>query len=482
MRTSHAVTLAAALAVAAGSVAAVAVRLAEPPTPGRPRAGASATASATTATPVASGALPAATASSVPDLLRLALRESSATPAGVAAAIDPALRAVALGARVSATVTADDGGVRYERDAGTPMVPASTVKLLTAAATLSTLGPDARIETKVARTGSVVGRVLRGDLVLVGGGDPTLTAARPARYPASARVDDLARAVQELGITRVTGRVLVDDSLFVGARTGPAWRPSYVADGHVAPVRALEVDSGHVRPDRAARFADPGLAAGRRFAAALTLRHIVVHAGVDRGRATVPTTPVASVASPPVSVLVERMLLRSDNDLAESLGRLVALRRGQPTSFAGAAAAVTAAVGDLGVPVDAVHLVDASGLSPLNRLTTGVLARVLRLGTDRELPALRPLLTGLSTAGFAGTLEDRFADVGGRAGIGVVRGKTGSLNHVSTLAAVVVTRSAGILIVVAAADQVPSTDVDRAAAALDRAVARLVACGCGAAG
>nr|WP_083191211.1 D-alanyl-D-alanine carboxypeptidase/D-alanyl-D-alanine-endopeptidase [Salipiger sp. CCB-MM3] len=79
--------------------------------------------------------------------------------------------------------------------------PASVAKSLTASYALDTLGPDYRFSTELWTTGAIVGGELKGDLVLVGGGDPTLDTDGLA---------EMARSLAEIGIKKVTGRFIVD--------------------------------------------------------------------------------------------------------------------------------------------------------------------------------------------------------------------------------------------------------------------------------
>jgi D-alanyl-D-alanine carboxypeptidase/D-alanyl-D-alanine-endopeptidase (penicillin-binding protein 4) len=82
-------------------------------------------------------------------------------------------------------------------------------------------------------------------------------------------------------------------------------------------------------------------------------------------------------------------------------------------------------------------------------------------------------------AGWSGTLKDRFRTPaeGSRAGAGVVRAKTGTLNRVNTVAGIVQTAEGRLLAFAVLADQVPSPTLD-AQTALDRLAARLATCGC----
>jgi D-alanyl-D-alanine carboxypeptidase/D-alanyl-D-alanine-endopeptidase (penicillin-binding protein 4) len=175
-----------------------------------------------------------------------------------------------------------------------------------------------------------------------------------------------------------------------------------------------------------------------------------------------------------MSLLVERMLSRSDNDLAEALARAVALAQGEPASFAGAAAAVGAVLAGLGIT--GVDLDDGSGLSRSNRLQPASLTRLLaRAGSEDRFA---PLLAGLPVAGFDGTLARRYRTGPGVPAAGVVRAKTGTLDGVSALAGLVQTADGRLLAFDLTADGVPLGATRGAEAALDRLAAALASCGC----
>jgi D-alanyl-D-alanine carboxypeptidase/D-alanyl-D-alanine-endopeptidase (penicillin-binding protein 4) len=399
--------------------------------------------------------------------------------AGLAAEVDAALADPALGGRLSVSVLdVATGQALYERDAGALLLPASTAKIVTAVATLTATDPDRRLRTRVLAGPDP------GDVVLVGAGDTTLASSAGAqRAPEDARLDVLARqALAALGAMPVT-RVLVDDTLYSGPVVGPGWRPSYVGDGNVAPVMALMVDGGRVRPDRSARHDDPALAAGRALA---ELLRPGAPPAVTRGTAPDGARELAAVESPPLSRQVERMLSASDNDLAEALARQVALELGLPASFDGVARALTAASGRLlqrsGVPADAVRLADGSGLSRESRMAPGALTRLLTTLVSGvvagEPDELAPLLTGLPVAGFDGTLADRYREGATLPGAGVVRAKTGTLMGVSALAGLVRTAEGRLLAFALSADAVPSGGIRAAERVLDRLASSFAACGC----
>jgi D-alanyl-D-alanine carboxypeptidase/D-alanyl-D-alanine-endopeptidase (penicillin-binding protein 4) len=373
------------------------------------------------------------------------------TAEGLTRALTGLLHAKGLGRRVSLSVVdATTGRQVLAVDATREVTPASTAKLATAVAALTVLDPDRRLATRV-----VQGR--SGDVVLVGGGDASLSREGLAL---------LAATVTRAGTP--VRRVLVDDTLFVGPLLGPGWKPGYVKHGSVAPVSALAVDEGRTSDrDGSPRVSDPALTAGRRFAKLLGTREVV------RGAAPAGARQLAVVRSEPVSALVEQMLTHSDNDLAEALGRQVALVAKQPASFEGESAAIAATLRGLGVEVG---LRDASGLSPQDRLrptaVTTLLAKAVR---D---PRYGALLSGLPVAGFDGTLQDRYRSGKTRPAAGLVRAKTGTLDGVSALAGLVRTRDGGLLAFDLTADGVKLGATGAAAKALDRIAAALAGCGC----
>ena len=322
------------------------------------------------------------------------------------------------------------------------------------------------------------------EVVLVGGGDPTLSG--PAAVgplspgyptPASLRILAAQTAAQlhVRGITAVS--VGYDNSLFAGPTLAPGWKPVYQTEGDVAPVSALEVDQGHPDPGRTATAADPAAAAASEFAALLTSDGVTVTGTAAPTHADPAAASLASVSSPPMSQLVQRMLGRSDNDLAEALSRRVAIATGHPATFAGGVAAVKAAIAGLGVDPSGLVTVDASGLSPLDRVRPAALLGLLRLAVDPGHPQFASVLAGLPVAAFSGTLSGRFGGLAA-AGAGLIRAKTGTLDGVVALAGYLPDSSGATLVFATIVTGVATTASARAEAAVDRLTASLAGCGC----
>lgn len=355
----------------------------------------------------------------------------AADPGALAAALRPLLADPALGTVHGASVIdTATGQVLYEAGARQAMTPASTVKIATATASLAALGPDHRIRTTVT-PGSAPGRI-----ILVGGGDPSLTARKkaPAGSGGSlvALAADTAQALKAAGTDSVT--LGYDDSLY----TGPVLHP-IGENPNLAPVTALTADEGRTDASFSGpvkRSEDPSRDTARAFAALLKERGVKVTGEPARAKAATGAVPLATTLSPPLAGLVERMLTHSDNDIAEALARQTALASGAPAGFDGIARAVGARLAALGVDTAGSRFADGSGLGRADKISAGLLTALLAKAADPQHPELRPVLTGLPVAGFTGTLRTR--NSGGSPAAGLLRAKTGTLSGVNALAGTVV--------------------------------------------
>ncbi|MGV9285205.1 D-alanyl-D-alanine carboxypeptidase/D-alanyl-D-alanine endopeptidase [Streptomyces sp. NPDC003730] len=365
----------------------------------------------------------------------------------------------ALGERRAATVVDLTTGKRlYGLDTGLPLTPASTTKIATAVAALTAMGPDHRLTTRTALEADT------GEVVLVGGGDPTLTAREGPRGPASLRTlaEKTAAALKKRDLRKVT--LSYDTTLYAGTETHPIG-----VNENLARVTALMADEGRTDDSTsgpAPRVPDPAADAARAFAGFLK-EHGVTASPPGPSKATGRADTLATVSSPPLSALVERMLTNSDNDLAEALARHTAVATGKSADFEGAGAAVAARLKQLGLPVRGARFHDGSGLDRTDLLTADLLTGLLTEAADPGRPQLRPVLTGLPVAHFTGTLAGRYSD--GAAGL--VRAKTGTLTGVNTLAGTVATPDGRLLAFAFLANA--TTDAWAAQSALDRAATTL---------
>lgn len=416
--------------------------------------------------PAALQPMPAAEAASSLTVLPAADRAAPAEDE-IAALLDDAIDQSTLDGRIGVIVTdLSTGEVLYERSADLALIPASTLKLPVTAAVLEVLGTDARFRT------SVVPGDSDDELVLVGGGDPTLSTADPL-MPESTSLADLAKrtaaALQERGVEQVA--LGFDDSIFSGPSTNPAWRSTYVSAGVAAPVSALAVDGGRTRPGFAARASDPALAAANAFADLLAAEGITVDSPPTRVTSAQDAAPIAVAESAPLSDIVEYVIASSNNDMAEILARHVAIGLGRPGSSEEGANAVVEVLAGLGLDTTDMTILDGSGLARGNALPARALTDLLGVAADPSNAHLRAVITGLPVAAFNGTLRERVEEAPGQ-----VRAKTGTLTGVHSLAGVI-TGDSGV----AYAFALISNDAGNALEArdaLDEVAASLAGCGC----
>jgi serine-type D-Ala-D-Ala carboxypeptidase/endopeptidase (penicillin-binding protein 4) len=308
------------------------------------------------------------------------------------------------------------GQTVFAKNAAVSFVPASNEKLPVTLAALSVLGPAFRFQTDVLGEGSQEGAVWRGSLVLQGHGDPTLSRGD---------LESLALQLRGLGVRRVTGGVVGDESWFDARRTAPGWKASFYVN-ESPPLSALAVDRAHYH---GAVSRQPALGAALAFRDTLRTAGITVAGRPTTGRADAEAFPLVSVTSPTLATIVRTMDLESDNFTAELLLKeLGAIGADRGTTAAGAAV-VTRELGAAGVPLAGVRIVDGSGLSPLDRLTPNALVGILEAAW--ATPQVRNrFLASLPVAGLSGTLHDRMRRAPAR---GNVVAKTGTTSIASAL-------------------------------------------------
>jgi D-alanyl-D-alanine carboxypeptidase/D-alanyl-D-alanine-endopeptidase (penicillin-binding protein 4) len=321
-----------------------------------------------------------------------------------------AMRAPALGSdatlhvrHVTSDATVVDDGAQERQ------VPASTMKVVTAATALLTLGEDHRFATRVVE-GASSGRV-----VLVGGGDPLLTSAELA--------DLVKRTARKVGKSKPI-TVDVDDYLFPQPSDAQGWapgdRPTYASA--VRPLGLLGAYSN-----------DTVALAWSEFVQGLRSLGVDARMG-SRVLALRDARRITIIRPNTLREAVDVMLRVSENNVAEVLFRQVALARGYPATWSGASASAREALRELGMATWRLKLIDGSGLSGRNRLTAASLTELLDISLAK--PELDALIDGLPVAGRSGTLVNRFAAPPASCARGAVAAKTGSLTGVSTLAGI----------------------------------------------
>ncbi|MDV3220174.1 D-alanyl-D-alanine carboxypeptidase/D-alanyl-D-alanine-endopeptidase [Intrasporangium sp.] len=421
----------------------------------------------------------------------LAGERAAPSAAGMRTALADVLDLPALADSALVVRDGQSGEVLFDRGGDELRIPASTTKLLAAAAVGQVFAPDETLTT-VVRQGEAADEIVLvagGDSLLApGAGDPDSVAGRAGLADLA---DQVAAALADSGIERVT--LSVDESHAPGPNHAPTWGESFHGLGIVGTVAMLGLSSERAAANDPAPI-DPVGSAAEALAALLEERGVSVSA-VERDSpaagpgdrpdetATATGTPapsprvLGSVESAPVRDQLALALTDSDNTLTEILARQAAFRDGAGTDFDEVGAWIVEQVAALGVDTDGATLADASGLSRENRVTAELLTEVLVLGYDGRHPVLRTALEGMPIAGLSGTLADRFITdrEAPEPAAGRARAKTGTLTGANSLAGSVVDDDGRLLVFAGLVAGAPTED---ARDALDRFVAALADCGC----
>jgi D-alanyl-D-alanine carboxypeptidase/D-alanyl-D-alanine-endopeptidase (penicillin-binding protein 4) len=317
-----------------------------------------------------------------------------------------------------------DGEVVWEKDSWRRMIPASTQKVLSAAALRSLLGKDAAFPTRLLRSGNLTNSVLSGNLVLEGGGDPAF-----GRGTDSGALDTLAKSLAARGIRHVKGSLVLRDPFLKSA--DQPWPGSWDFDNSLtdcdgAPSTGLSVD-GNCPHDSSQTF--PHRRTALAFRAALGRAGITASGpvryelGTTSGSAD---TLLAAHASPHLDSLLRWALWKSSNHDMETFA-LIAGKDDPLSSRQNGLRMVRQKLVLMGLDTLRTDLADLSGLSRKNAMSTGAMARLLAaISRNAELDIF-PLLPGPGE----GTLKVRFKRTlpdGTH-----LRAKTGSLDGVSAL-------------------------------------------------
>ncbi|WP_419917244.1 D-alanyl-D-alanine carboxypeptidase/D-alanyl-D-alanine-endopeptidase [Candidatus Poriferisodalis sp.] len=353
----------------------------------------------------------------------------------------------------------------FEHKPHTPLLPASLAKLATVTVALNELGADATFTTRVVANAdaldAVSDGVLRGDLYLIGGGDPVLATPGYINRIADARpytdvtqlADSVMAALDAHGIDTVEGAIVGDGSWFADGEqsytshslpgatpeTPAIWKQSYLSGNFVGVLSGLIINDGYspYAVDRRShtRSADSTQAAASDFDDLLEERGMVIRHRPRSGSAPAAgdSTDLGSITSPSVAEMLVRILRYSENTPAEMLFKQIGRHRGD-SSRAGSAAAATAALSKLlGTAADEIVLVDGSGLSVHNRMSCEAAVRLLLLaGSDSRFA------TSLSIAGRTPTLQScgPRSPGNGQGPANTVFAKGGQLNDSSAIAGV----------------------------------------------
>ncbi|MEO5590346.1 MAG: D-alanyl-D-alanine carboxypeptidase, partial [Gemmatimonadaceae bacterium] len=225
-------------------------------------------------------------------------------------------------------VDPERGDTLYSRNAGKLFMPASNQKILTAAVSLAQLGADYRYFTVIGSRGPLVNGTLRGDLIVVGRGDPTMSDR--VYGSAAAEMGAVADSIRARGVRRITGAVRQGGNAFPDSIYGYGWEWDDLTGSSGAPIDELLYNEGMV--ERAARIngrdtvisvatRTPGYVYLGALHGALVQHGVPVDGLVNltADSLTLPYDTVYTISSPPLREILKYFLKPSQNQIGEAL-------------------------------------------------------------------------------------------------------------------------------------------------------------------
>jgi D-alanyl-D-alanine carboxypeptidase len=353
----------------------------------------------------------------VPIVLTICVLMSLAGPAGARAAWKRRIDRYTSGRSISVALM-DGSQMLYQHSSSARRAPASGEKLLLSLALLDAVESDLRINTFASAT-SVDAGVVRGNLWLLGRGDPTVTGG--GRYGKElpfrpTRLGVLAKKIATAGITKIRGSVMGATSYFVRDWWATGWKSDFPSKE--VPIPTALAFEGNRRNGR--HVADPEKRAATNLTKRLRSEGVVVRKAPGAGTPPTGLNTIANVSSVPLKEMLRFMNRQSSNFFAEMFGKRLAVETGRSGSIAHGANAIESWAAKRSVDIDAY---DSSGLSYSNRVSARGFVRLLEYAEEQPWWAtLRSTLAGADQ----GTLENRLRGV-------KLRAKTGTLTAVSSL-------------------------------------------------
>jgi D-alanyl-D-alanine carboxypeptidase/D-alanyl-D-alanine-endopeptidase (penicillin-binding protein 4) len=329
-------------------------------------------------------------------------------------------------------------------NASQSMIPASNTKLFTTAVALELMGGDYLLSTKIlSDDDDFSDGIIEGNIYIKGFGNSTFE---------SSDLDSLVNKLYQSGLRKITGNVVGDDSYFDNVYSRDDWINEERANVKLPPISALVIDRNRTTVIRKKRrryrtyfvnITNPPLFAAKKLKEKLTSYGIEVDGKPIYSQAPDSIKNLAE-SSIPLRVLLQKINKRSDNFLAECLFKTIgAVYSGQQGNSFFSTQAILSYIRDNGIYSEGTQIVDGSGISRFDQVTAGAITGLLEK-IYFNIKNYQDFYNSLSIAGVDGTLHDRMV---GSLAENNFRGKTGTLNGVSSVSGYITTADGDDLIV-----------------------------------
>ena len=324
------------------------------------------------------------------------------------------------------------------------MVPASVTKLFTTSTALITMGGDHFFSTKLLTDDfSINDRIINGNLYIKGYGNSLFS---------NNDLNEMISVLVKLGIKEITGDIIGDDTYFDDIYVRDDWIPNENANVKLPPISALVLDRNQTIVQRKVRkrirnytenVKNPPLFAANKLKEKLSIENIIVKGTAKSGTATYETKLIAESKSS-LRDIISVINKNSDNFLAEVLFKSIGAEASgkQGNSFY-SQQTILNFIESNGIYKYGTSVVDGSGISRFDQVTLGAVTGILEK-MYFDLVHFDDFFNSLSIAGVDGTLRNRMT---GTAAENNFRGKTGTLNGVTSISGYITTSGGDELIV-----------------------------------
>ena len=324
------------------------------------------------------------------------------------------------------------------------MIPASNTKLFTTAVALEIMGGDYLLSTKILSDDKdLADGTIEGNIYIKGFGNPTFE---------SEDLDSLVNELYQTGLRKITGDVVGDDTYFDNVYSRADWINEERSNVKLPPISALVIDRNRTTVTRKRKrgyrtyfvnVSNPPLFAAKQLKEKLTTYGIEVE-GKSVSLQAPDRVKILAESSITLRELLQKINKRSDNFLAECLFKTIgAVYSGQQGNSFFSTQAILSYIRDNGIYSEGTQIVDGSGISRFDQVTVGALTGLLEK-IYFNIKNYQDFYNSLSIAGIDGTLKDRMI---GTPAENNFRGKTGTLNGVSSVSGYVTTADGDDLIV-----------------------------------
>lgn len=338
-----------------------------------------------------------------------------------AAAIDDFASSSAINEKSAAILITDlkSGKTIAALNESKPLIPASIMKSVTIGTLLEKVGANYKYKTPVFYTGNLKDNIITGNLIVSASGDPSInTSNAPHTRDFVAEIVD---ALNKLQVKRIDGEIIVDEEEWPGPAVNPTWATGDLPHAYGTGTHGFNFEDN---ASGKKSVANPAATFKSRLISSLA------KSGIEVGRDSVEIVGkkhhLGTHSSETIDEIMRSCMMRSDNQFAEAMLRLVGKEYGGEGSTKKGASEMMSFWKNHHANMTGVNIVDGSGLSRTNRVTANFMADVLkRLYKNPYYASFFPL------AGQEGTLKKFLADT---PLAGYIALKTGSMNGIQCYA------------------------------------------------